>query len=237
MKKLITVRADDFIKEMTNITFPIIKSFAKKWNAEFIELNHEPPVMTDDNGSYFRIMKLYDLFNDYDRILNFDADIIINKSCPNIFDVVPYEKVGSIYEDRGTRRENRLKRIASIQKDYGNIQWSTDYVNSGVFLTSKCHRDIFTTIDGKYYTGDGSDDVHLGYQIHKLKFPIFELSYKFNHMTMFSEKWNNYANRFDSHIIHYAGKGIFDANVENGLKQIKTDAKRIYGEPLCLNIA
>jgi hypothetical protein len=47
-------------------------------------------------------------------------------------------------------------------------------------------------------------------------------------MTMFSEKWNNYANRFESNIIHYAGKGVFDVGVKNKLEQIKIDCDKIY---------
>jgi hypothetical protein len=47
-------------------------------------------------------------------------------------------------------------------------------------------------------------------------------------MTMFSEPWNNSADRFESHIIHYAGSGVFDSRVSNKVEQMKLDYKRIY---------
>ena len=34
---------------------------------------------------------------------------------------------------------------------------------------------------------------------------------------MASEEWNNFANRFDSYIIHYAGAGVFDNDCSNVL--------------------
>jgi hypothetical protein len=64
---------------------------------------------------------------------------------------------------------------------------------------------------------------YMNYLIQKLHFKIFPLSYKFNHMNHFSEAWNNYANRFDSYMIHYAGEGIFDKDlkIKNKLQQVK----------------
>ena len=48
-------------------------------------------------------------------------------------------------------------------------------------------------------------------------------------MTMFSEPWNGSPDRFDSHIIHYAGQGIFDTGeASDKLEQAKLDYKRLY---------
>ena len=49
MKKLIVTRADDNIKEMTNITFPLIEEYAKKCGADFKVLSHTPEINTYDN--------------------------------------------------------------------------------------------------------------------------------------------------------------------------------------------
>ena len=47
-------------------------------------------------------------------------------------------------------------------------------------------------------------------------------------MTMFSEGWNDNADRFDSHIIHYAGEGIFDKGIiVNKTEQIISDMRVI----------
>jgi lipopolysaccharide biosynthesis glycosyltransferase len=228
MKYLVVTRADNNIKGMTDITFPIIKKFCKEWNADFMALDHIPDIMTDDNHPHYRIMKIYDLLNDYDRVVSLDSDMIINKSCPNLFNIVPEDCVGSIFEDVGTRANNRKSKIQKIQKKYGDLGWEIGYVNTGLMVVSKMHREIFTPINGSLYTEDGSDDLHIGYQIHKLGFKIYELDYRFNHMTMFSEPECGSKNRFDSFIIHYAGVGIFDKDIRSRIDQINRDAKIIY---------
>ncbi len=106
MKKLIVTRSDDNIKEMTDISHPIIKKFAHQWGANFLSLDH----VADCNGNgkfHFRIMKCYDLYEEYDRILSLDSDILISPKCPNLFDLIPEECIGTVFEDVGTRSSDR----------------------------------------------------------------------------------------------------------------------------------
>ena len=42
---------------------------------------------------------------------------------------------------------------------------------------------------------------------------------------MYSEDWNGNANRFKSHIIHYAGDGMFDA--PSRIEQIRRDRDKL----------
>jgi lipopolysaccharide biosynthesis glycosyltransferase len=228
VNKLIVTRADDNIKEMTDITFPTIKEYAKKCGADFKVLSHTPDVNTYDNKPHYRILEVYNLFEEYDRILCLDCDMLVLKECPNIFNIVPEDMIGSIYEDKATRKVDRLGRIRHIQSIFGDIGWRENYTNAGTFILSKQHRDIFLPVDGKYWNQKGSVDVHLSYNIHKYDFKVYELEYKWNHMTMFSETWNNNADRFNSYIIHYAGGGIFNNNISSKIEQIRNDYKKIY---------
>ena len=230
MKLLITTRADDNIREMTNLTHPIIKKFCKEWNADFIILN-EPSGCSHGDGKYhYRILKHYELFNSYDRILHLDSDMILMPDCPNMFDIVDKDCIGTIYEDKGSRQHARRQLIQSSQNTYGHVGWSTGYINTGVFMTSKIHKDIFKKIENGYWVGFGYDDVHLGWNIHKLNYKIQELPFIFNHMSMFSEPLNGYANRFDSYIMHYAGGFDFpDKNNRNKVSIMKDDIISVYG--------
>jgi len=214
---------------MTNLTHPIMKDFCKKWNCDFLELSGTPPIMSDDNHPHFRIMDLYKLFNDYDRIINIDSDMVITDNCPNPFEEVPENAIGTIFEDVGSRRSVRVDKIQAIQQAYGNVNWNKGYINTGIIICSKQHKDIFQPINGKYWTAWGSDDVHIGYQIRKLGHTLHELSFKWNHMTMFSEGWNNNADRFNSYIIHYAGRGQFNTKISR-IENIKNDIANIYKE-------
>ena len=129
-------------------------------------------------------MKHYDLHEEYDRILHLDTDMLIMPSLPDLFEVVPEDSIGTIFEDVGSRRRARHQTMAEVQLLYGDIGWREGYVNSGTFLTSKQHRDIYRKIDGYYWVGWGFDDAHMGYLIKKNNFKVHALPYQFNHMAM-----------------------------------------------------
>jgi len=233
MKLLVTTQADKNIKNITQITHPLFKKFAKKWGADFYVINNPSDCFKTigkyhESVDHYRILNIYELYEKYDRILYLDSDMIINKNCPNIFKEVPYESIGVAYEDCGGRKENRRERIQEIQSKFGNVQWETGFPNVGTFITSKIHKNIFTPIEGEWWLDLGYDCTLLGYQFNKFKFPIQELSFKWNHMSMFSESWNHFANRFNSYIIHYAGAGVFERGINNREEQIKKDFKIIY---------
>jgi lipopolysaccharide biosynthesis glycosyltransferase len=227
MQFLVVTRADDNIREMTNITHPIIKNYCIKIGADFRILNQESECKEGKRKNHYRITEIRNLLEKYDRVLCLDSDIIINKNCPNIFDEVPYNRIGTIFEDKGSRTHARRYRMGEIQDRFGDVNWNSGYINTGVFVVSKIHKDIFLPINNEFWMKEGEDDVHIGYNIHKFEFKIFELNFKWNHMTMFSEGWNNHANRFGSYIIHYAGSGLF--NSRDRMEQILSDKRYIWG--------
>ena len=61
MRKAITVRADDRIKEITDISFPIIKKYAEKCNADFIILDHDSGCTHEQGRWHYRILKIGEL--------------------------------------------------------------------------------------------------------------------------------------------------------------------------------
>jgi len=231
MKLLVATRADGRVKDMSDLTFPLIKQFAKKWNADFMTLSKNADCNDKLGKIHYRILDFFDLLKSYDRILHLDCDIVINKNCPNIFDIVPYDEIGTVFEDKGIRQGDRWQRIIDIQTAWGRVEWNENYINTGVFLVSKPHAEIFKRFKGKLWIKYGYDDVHLGYQINRLGMKICELSYRFNHMSMFSEKWNGRASRFDSYVLHYAGNAKFPSKGKRSkIQLIKDDIRKIYGE-------
>jgi lipopolysaccharide biosynthesis glycosyltransferase len=184
----------------------------------------------------YRKIIFYDLLEIYDRILYLDSDIVINKNCPNIFWVVPYDTVGLVFEDKGSRLENRRARIMRIKNIYGgNEDWTSGLLNSGVLVVSHPHKEIFTKIKGKLWGQDfeakGKNQTHFSYQLMKQGHKYIDLGYKWNHMSMFSEPWNGSASRFDSYIIHYAGGARFpDLGNRTRSELMRDDIARIYGD-------
>lgn len=221
MNKLAVVtRANGKVKDITDMTFPMLKKYAAKCSAEFIVLSHIHPV-----HYHYRVLRCKELLNEYDRLLLIDYDTFIRKDCPVLFDIVPSDMIGCVYEDKGTRQVHRRNLIRQVQEKYGNVNWRSGYINDGVFVVSKMHQGIFEPIHEKYYWLDfGQDDVVLGYNIKKYGFKIFELPYLYNHMSLFSEEWHGGKSRFDSYILHYAGSADFlDRGNLTRLELIKKD--------------
>lgn len=176
----------------------------------------------------FEKNQIYDLFEKYNRILRLDWDVLITPKCPNLFDVVPEERIGAVIEDRGSRKENRRWRIKKIQEEFNNIGWTSGYFNAGVIVASKKHREIFYTKPEelnllKNINVEDREQTFLNYKIRQLGFKIFNLNYKFNHMSIFSEPWNNCQNRLQSYIIHYAG-----SSKEISLKRMELDYYKLF---------
>jgi hypothetical protein len=156
--------------------------------------------------------------------------MLINNNCPDIFDIVPEHMIGMVREDVGTRKNDRHMQIRKIQQNYGDIGWKEGYFNEGTFVVSRQHKDVFLPHENKYWTGWAGSQSHMSFNIRKFNFEVHDLGYKWNHMTMFSEPWNNNANRLESHVIHYAGNGVFNkGQVANRLEQAKHDFKVLYG--------
>lgn len=211
MKRAIVTRADDNIAAMTKLSHPTIKAYADKCKADFVVLSKDWEGATDDLGKrHYRIFESAAmLLGDYDRVLSIDSDALVSSHCPDIFDVVPRMYIGSVFEDRGTRMQERHRRIARVQAEWGDVGWRYGYINTGVFVASREHADIFQSNNGNLWENYGYDDVHIGWMIRYLGHRVQELVYRFNHMSMFSEPWNGSVSRFDSFIIHYAGSGRF----------------------------
>ena len=161
----------------------------------------------------FEKNQIYELFEKYDRILRLDYDLIITPKCPNLFEIVPENMIGCVYEDIGIAEVNRRQRIINIQNHLGDLNWRSGYINAGVVVASKQHKEVFNTTIEEINNVQGIENIItpeqdlLNYMIRKLGFEIYELDYKFNHIAYF------HPNRFDSFIIHYAGSQVFDEDL------------------------
>jgi len=223
----IVTRAQDGY-ELAPLTHPTILKYAVKCGADFVVLNES--VINAGHYSY-EILQFYDLFSKYDRILSVDSDVIISPLCPNIFQIVPYDCIASIYEDKHSRKKDRRQRIRLVQEKFGQVGWESGYINTGFFLATKPHKELFKYESDQIWNSYGRDDVYLGYRIHKYGFKVFELPYLYNHMSSFSEIGHNW---LKSYVIHYAGRGF--SGKKTRFEQITEDLLLLEKRtPLMLN--
>lgn len=179
----------------------------------------------------FEKNQVYDLYDRYERVLRVDSDIIITPSCPNLFDIVPEDKIGAVYEDLGSRADDRRNnQIRLVKKELGAVEgWTEGYINSGLVLAGKQHREIYRLNQDdiakikRCDLGFCKEQNFLNWRIRSMGCKVHDLGYQFNHMSMMSEDWNGSPDRFDSHIIHYAGNFEFPDRCGRNRPQIMQD--------------
>ena len=198
---VVTRAKDDY--DLAPLTQPLLDAYAERCGADFIVINEERIKAGDYS---YEILQCQELFDTYERILSLDSDMIVTPECPDLFKLVPQDCVGTVCEDKYARRNDRRGWMRKAQEAWGDIQWTRGYINTGVFLCSRMHREIFDRKGRPLWMDFGFDDVFLGYRIREQGFKVFELPYEFNHMSMFSEIGSNW---LKSHIIHYAGRGFY----------------------------
>jgi len=187
-------------ERIADLTHPTIKSYSNKIKSDFILINY-PQINAKDIG--FEKCQLYNILDYYDRVIYLDTDIIVTERCPNLFEVVPENDLGAFIESnywQYSNEVNHFERIKNIQERLGNIKWTKDYFNTGVMVLSKKHKNMFK-LDKKYIV-DLREQTQLNYHSKLLGFWIHDIGIRFNKMDFI-----NPSERFESYIIHYAGKG------------------------------
>lgn len=213
MNAIVTVVIGNKYERIAEVTHPSLKKYAKSVDAEFICISNKSSGQ-EDIVPHFAKLQCYNLFDKYDRILFLDSDIIIRDDCPNLFDLVPVEKIGAFMEGQFIPRRKMDLEMASRTYSTPIIgikrpeDWKGEYWNTGVLLVSKCHKTIFTPPDfEKMRQVEGAWDYGeqgwLNLQIINGCIQVHNLSHRFNRMSIMDDLSGEH--RLQSFIVHYAG--------------------------------
>ncbi|MHA1847217.1 MAG: glycosyltransferase [Promethearchaeota archaeon] len=205
-----------------------MKDYASKIGADFIIFDEKRINFQDSrnfNPILFEKYQVHDLLTNYDRVLYLDTDILVTPHAPNVFDIVPADKVGGVFEDFGTEQDHRRELIRKVQKVLGDVNWKSGFMNSGMFVVSKMHQKIFRLykIHG-FYDGE-YEQTNTNWYIRKAGFEIYALDFRFNFMGIM-RLYHGPIHR-EAYFIHYAGKsGIFPWVPK--IEQVKKDYEFFY---------
>jgi lipopolysaccharide biosynthesis glycosyltransferase len=186
-------------KSIADITHVSIKDYANKIGADFLCIDK---FKISNSTPHWEKFQIYDLLNKYERILFIDTDIIIREDCPNIFDVVPLNKIGLFNEAPYTERSKEMMINSCKEYDIKLPSWNGKYYNTGVMVISRCHKYLFKK-PNKEYNGSFWEQTYINIKIAENNLEVFELNYKFNRMTCMDQFTGE--ERHASYIIHYAG--------------------------------
>ena len=212
---IVTIAIGDYSQRMLEVAKPYFQAYAKKCDADLIIIDKPKINIWANNLEKFQI---YHLHEKYTRIVYLDVDILIHPECPSLFKIVPEKEIGAVYDNQDNSKyaKNRVTEIKKAQTCLGKVlNWNTEYINSGVIVTSYCHRKIYANPELRLKLNSSyKDQTLINYNIQKHKYPIYKLNVVFNGMeiTGFSSrnhnpKHPNVNNKTEAWIMHFANEG------------------------------
>lgn len=228
MNLVLTIRQGDVYSSIAKLTHPTIKAYADKIGADFICISEKKIAETTPHWEKFQI---FDLLVFYNRILFVDTDIIIRDDCPNLFDIVPENKLGVFNEAPFTDRSKEL--LIDCCKEYKEtlLNWNGEYYNSGVMVISRSHRFLFKKPELEYcnFYEQTYLNMRIAKEISQGNLDVFELEYKFNRMCCMDRFLGE--SRSASYIVHYAGfpsLSLVESLIKKDVETWKTNPRDFY---------
>lgn len=219
LRALVTLCIGEGFEKISHLTHPLMNAYAKTTGSDFLVINKRKfqklPV-------HFEKFQIAGILQKYDRVLFVDTDVVIRPDAPNLFDLVPLEKVGVYMAN--IHSDCHDDSIHSIQNELDDIGWHNEYFNSGVMLVSKPHVGLFDLSHGSF-TGF-YEQTQLNYNLQKLNLPVFDITYRYNHV----EAVGIPISGGSSYFIHYAGPGHGSGSKYH---QIRSDFQGLVHKGLC----
>ncbi|MHA1731844.1 MAG: glycosyltransferase [Promethearchaeota archaeon] len=207
---------------------PTFRRYAERVDAEFVIIDEARVNFRGEvsfNPLLFEKYQVGDLLEVYDRILYLDTDILVTPHAPDIFEQVPEDKVGGVFEDFGMDTEDRRARIRAVQEDLGDVGWREGFMNSGVFVVSRAHREAFRLFETCGVHDSKYEQTCTNWYFRKAGYEVVGLDYRFNYMGIM-RVFHGPPHR-GAYFIHYAGGGIFPGIPRE--RQMREDYEYFYG--------
>lgn len=188
-------------------THPRISRYAAAIGADFLKI--EGPY-TDKASCLLGKLEIYDLLNEYDRVLYVDGDVLVRPDCPDLFDIVPSGCVGATLE-AAPYFKSRRRVFQEACEHYGvDFPFEEDeplpWFNSGVFVVSRAHRALFEPAKDVRPFGPGWVDMPLlNCRLLQHGFPLHALGIEFNYIGTIALRRYRPFEPYDAFAFHATG--------------------------------
>lgn len=234
-KAVVTLCIGDAYKALAKYSHPVFKAYADRVRADFVlldsfKMNFPTEILDCKNIGGVDVtwekFQMYDVLSNYDLALFLDTDILISPLAPNIFDLASDGNIYGVFEDFGDSTNDRRERIVKVQSNMGQLgNWTTGYMNSGVFMVPACHKEAFRLYLNAPPWMDFNDQTPLNWYFRKAAGSIQGLDCRWNYMGISSEFYK--IPRRHACFIHYAGNGFSGKGRE---ADMIADLQLLYGE-------
>jgi lipopolysaccharide biosynthesis glycosyltransferase len=165
--------------KIIQLTHATIKAYADKIGSDF-------KVITEQKGKYphYEKFQIYQLFDQYDRIIYVDSDVLIKSNCPNLVELFNDDEIGMFNEGSFLPWDEVLKE-ASIRYNMEYKEYKDMYYNTGVMVIPKKCKDVFLPpeFEQNVFAGCAAyDQPYINLKLRELNVKIKELDYQFNRM-------------------------------------------------------
>lgn len=200
-KLVITIAIGKLYQQILDVSRPTIRAYADKIGADYIELTNETqrwPLLEKFRVGHYT--------NEYDRTLFVDADCLIKPTTPDLFEIVPEDRIAMIndyhrnpYGDTDQWMVENRKPLLNSQGVFLPRYDEPVVYNTGVVVCS-LHHDIWNGMKKTFPMEHCDEQYWIEYQA--LKYPIYNLHQRFNNQFWYP-KWSEACK--DAYIIHYSG--------------------------------
>lgn len=226
-------------------TEPFIKRYAEKIGADYVPITEFKniggvPSCKTEVAIYYEKFQLFDILEKYDRVIFFDLDILVQPWCPNLFEIVPDDKLGASVIGHISGHIAEPGMIA-LQDKIGIKGFPIDrYLCTGLMVLSQCHKEAFDyndprwqmVIDKQVELGiwhNDQDAMNLIFFYCGFMEKLFDLGTKKNQFIYFDITRHNLKSVYDKMNDHYDWNDRLQANVihyagQKAKKCIKFDA-------------
>lgn len=181
---------------ITDIVIPTLKKYSDRIGADL-------EVKQTSHG----VLEVYNLLLEYDRVLIIGSNVIVRDDAPNLFDIIPQDKIGALNESFYTSRVKEWLDSKQHYKDEYVKKWDGKWYNCDIMVVSRQHRQIFK--NPHFYKQDDTPEPK--YLINRRiqsnnNIKVKEFLQRYNRLHFMDEKIGT--SRLSAYFINYAGGPI-----------------------------
>jgi hypothetical protein len=192
-------------RDMLAVTEPLLRAYAGRVGADFVALTGDAPRAPGyPLGDKFRLHQLTELWA---RCLFVDADVVVRRSAPDLFRLVPEGSVG-IHDDRPLVDDPGY--LFHVLRQTGSPD-PTRVLNSGVVVWDRGTPDVWRPPAGAFLVDPATGKPHhvaeqcvVQWNIERNNYEIKLLEEKYNYQWWADRTWARAA-AVDPQFVHLAG--------------------------------
>lgn len=199
---VVTLAVGRQAQRLLSISGPIFEGYARRIGADFRVIDSPRISPTFPMAAKFQCGKYLEV--GWDRLIYFDADVLLSQKCENLFDVVPEDSAG-IYDE--TLHFSDLvwadEQYAALAASQGwDVPRPPHNLNTGVIVCSREHAAMFDPPTRPYPKSHTAEQSLIGLNVVRHGIKLHPLEEKFNYQRWAHPKDFEYT---EADVLHFSG--------------------------------